>query len=67
MHVISCCCVVGKEDEDLLNEVAMHYIKGMKDMSGRAPGAATIRGKKKKKNFCFFMDFSSNQCFASYF
>ncbi|XP_073683877.1 ADP-ribosylhydrolase ARH1-like isoform X2 [Garra rufa] len=34
----------GKADEELLHEVAFQYVKGMKDMEMRMPGASTIRG-----------------------
>ncbi|XP_066520303.1 ADP-ribosylhydrolase ARH1-like [Hoplias malabaricus] len=34
----------GKEDEELLHEVASRYKEGMKDMKDRAPGASTIIG-----------------------
>ncbi|KAF7704963.1 hypothetical protein HF521_020249 [Silurus meridionalis] len=37
--------VTGKEGEDLLQEVASHYVKGMKDMEGRKPGPSSILGK----------------------
>ncbi|KAF5891644.1 protein ADP-ribosylarginine hydrolase-like, partial [Clarias magur] len=39
----------GKEGEELLHEVAFHYKKGMKDMSGRSPGGATINGVHQLK------------------
>lgn len=34
--------LAGKTEEKLLDEVAFCYVKGMKDMSGRAPGNTTI-------------------------
>ncbi|XP_012707853.2 protein ADP-ribosylarginine hydrolase [Fundulus heteroclitus] len=34
--------VTKKTDEELLHEVAFCYVKGMKDMTGRAPGNTTI-------------------------
>lgn len=37
----------GKEGEDLLHEVAYHYVEGMKDMEGRKPGPSSILGKKQ--------------------
>ncbi|KAL7857390.1 hypothetical protein SRHO_G00162890 [Serrasalmus rhombeus] len=39
----------GKEGEELLQEVAFHYVKGMKDMKGRAPGGCTIAAASKLK------------------
>ncbi|XP_007572813.1 protein ADP-ribosylarginine hydrolase-like isoform X1 [Poecilia formosa] len=33
--------ITGKTEEQLLDEVAFCYVKGMKDMSGRAPGNTT--------------------------
>lgn len=45
--------------------MAVHYIKGMKDMSRRAPGMTTIRGKNKTR--IVSIEFTINQCFASYF
>lgn len=66
-HVISCCYLVGKEGEELLHEVAFHYKEGMKDMSGRAPGAASIRGKQKKQKPLSHNMLKTNQCFALYF
>lgn len=33
--------ITGKTEEKLLHEVAFCYVKGMKDMSGRAPGSTT--------------------------
>ncbi|KAF4084626.1 hypothetical protein AMELA_G00108360 [Ameiurus melas] len=41
--------ITGKEGEELLHEVAVHYIKGMKDMSNRAPGMTTINGVDRLK------------------
>ncbi|XP_072522878.1 ADP-ribosylhydrolase ARH1-like isoform X2 [Salminus brasiliensis] len=34
----------GKEGEQILHELARHYVKGMRDMTGRAPGGTTITG-----------------------
>ncbi|XP_038161384.1 protein ADP-ribosylarginine hydrolase-like [Cyprinodon tularosa] len=34
--------VTDKTGEELLHEVAFHYVKGMKDMNGRAPGNTTM-------------------------
>ncbi|KAK3528952.1 hypothetical protein QTP70_014149 [Hemibagrus guttatus] len=41
--------ITGKEGEELLQEVAFHYKEGMKDMSGRAPGAASVNGVNQLK------------------
>ncbi|XP_067286497.1 ADP-ribosylarginine hydrolase isoform X1 [Pseudorasbora parva] len=34
----------GKEGEELLHEVALHYVEGMNDMEGRKPGPSSILG-----------------------
>ncbi|XP_048035467.1 ADP-ribosylarginine hydrolase isoform X3 [Megalobrama amblycephala] len=34
----------GKAGEELLHEIAFHYVEGMKDMEGRKPGPSSILG-----------------------
>lgn len=45
-NIMNCICVLGKEGEELLHEVALGYVEGMKDMEGRKPGPSSILGKR---------------------
>lgn len=46
LNIVNCLCVIGKEGEELLHEVAFRYVEGMKDMEGRKPGPSSILGKR---------------------
>lgn len=46
LNIVNCLCVIGKESEELLHEVAFRYVEGMKDMEGRKPGPSSILGKR---------------------
>lgn len=42
--------LAGKAGEELLHEVAFHYVEGMKDMEGRKPGPSSILGMHQHFN-----------------
>lgn len=43
--------LTGKGGEELLHDVAVRYVEGMKDMEGRKPGPSSILGEKTPSFF----------------